>query len=170
MEGLKFLKPVPPYLVCAVCCEIFTKPVRIPCGHTYCAGCIESWGKREKTCPICRKKIGNGLISPDIIATYVVNDIEVECIVDACEWNGRYEDFFNHFRGIHDGKISDYKKIAKTLLIKYQDFNELIVSQIEKGADENLIQELFRLHEVEVEKKKDVGNEVQTSNKKLKTK
>ncbi|XP_061472204.1 E3 ubiquitin-protein ligase TRIM65 [Rhineura floridana] len=52
-------------LECCICLEIFTTPVTVPCGHSFCEKCIDShWNRNEQesvvgqmvyTCPECRK-------------------------------------------------------------------------------------------------------------------
>ncbi|XP_026523040.1 tripartite motif-containing protein 65 [Notechis scutatus] len=47
-------------LTCCICLEMFTIPVTVPCGHSFCEKCINShWDKEEQgqkicTCPECR--------------------------------------------------------------------------------------------------------------------
>lgn len=44
-------------LTCLCCVDIFTDPVTLPCGHTYCLACItktwENQHEREASCPEC---------------------------------------------------------------------------------------------------------------------
>ncbi|XP_026168737.1 E3 ubiquitin/ISG15 ligase TRIM25-like [Mastacembelus armatus] len=45
---------------CPVCLEVLRDPVTIPCGHSYCLGCIEDYWNRPKqksqsSCPQCRQ-------------------------------------------------------------------------------------------------------------------
>ncbi|XP_063149129.1 E3 ubiquitin-protein ligase TRIM65 [Candoia aspera] len=51
-------------LICCICLEMFSTPVTVPCGHSFCEKCISShWDKEEQglngqkvcTCPECRK-------------------------------------------------------------------------------------------------------------------
>src|SRR6218665_427603 len=46
---------------CSICTEIFTNPKILPCVHTFCLHCLETYGKDKKpgdqmVCPICRKE------------------------------------------------------------------------------------------------------------------
>ena len=35
---------------CAVCLLLFSAPVRTPCGHVFCSGCLQRALTRKKTC------------------------------------------------------------------------------------------------------------------------
>jgi hypothetical protein len=55
---------------CAVCQSRFTKPVLLPCGHTFCKQCMVSWTRAQDSesggyrrtivCPICRAPFPKG--------------------------------------------------------------------------------------------------------------
>ncbi|KAM4529118.1 E3 ubiquitin-protein ligase TRIM35-like [Fundulus diaphanus] len=42
---------------CPVCCDIFTDPVLLLCGHSFCQHCLQEWWRQSKlrTCPVCKK-------------------------------------------------------------------------------------------------------------------
>lgn len=42
---------------CPICCSVFSNPVLLPCGHSGCRECVESYWrvKKFKECPLCRK-------------------------------------------------------------------------------------------------------------------
>lgn len=43
---------------CSVCMEPARAPLRLGCGHAFCAGCILQWAKEHPSCPQCRAAIG----------------------------------------------------------------------------------------------------------------
>jgi len=50
------LKNFESHLSCSICSEVFIKPVKLPCMHTFCKTCIFQWERNKKDCPICRAK------------------------------------------------------------------------------------------------------------------
>ena len=36
------------------CCE--KNSLTLPCGHSFCTGCILEWFDKQMTCPVCRRK------------------------------------------------------------------------------------------------------------------
>ena len=46
---------------CPICTEVYTDPRVLPCGHTFCFKCTETWSKDKQpgdklACPLCRKE------------------------------------------------------------------------------------------------------------------
>ncbi|KAL1005949.1 hypothetical protein UPYG_G00066040 [Umbra pygmaea] len=52
----ELLKNIGKHLECVICFQIFTDPVTLLCGHSYCMKCLDSYlsKKAEKNCPECR--------------------------------------------------------------------------------------------------------------------
>lgn len=44
-------------LSCPVCHDTFKDPVLLPCSHSFCGACVQSWWetKRVRECPVCKK-------------------------------------------------------------------------------------------------------------------
>lgn len=47
------------HLKCPICFELFTEPVSLVCGHSYCLQCIQGHVKRSvrRGCPQCRAEL-----------------------------------------------------------------------------------------------------------------
>lgn len=49
-------------LRCPICSRIFTAPVIVQCGHTFCRECLDNWKtsgqESANLCPLCREPIG----------------------------------------------------------------------------------------------------------------
>uniref|UniRef100_A0A672JVX1 Si:dkey-46i9.6 n=1 Tax=Sinocyclocheilus grahami TaxID=75366 RepID=A0A672JVX1_SINGR len=59
---------------CAICLDVFTNPVSIPCGHNFCMACIGSYWKSSARimCPMCKKTFFK---QPDISINTVLREI-----------------------------------------------------------------------------------------------
>ncbi|XP_041639549.1 zinc-binding protein A33-like [Cheilinus undulatus] len=44
-------------LTCAICQDIFKDPVVLPCSHSFCKDCLQSWWrkKQKQQCPVCKQ-------------------------------------------------------------------------------------------------------------------
>jgi len=95
-----FLNPehVSEFLFCSICHEIFNNPLRLDCGHTFCFNCLNTLRKNSNFCPICNQNIIDSLISRDLLAFNIINDLEVFCNNEnlGCPWKGKLSDIFNH--------------------------------------------------------------------------
>lgn len=51
---------------CPICLNQIEKYPCIKCGHAFHWKCLSSWLSRSVTCPICRTKITDKLVSPTV--------------------------------------------------------------------------------------------------------
>lgn len=89
MTERKFVHPtqISQHLVCPICQDVFTDPIRIDCGHTFCKACIDFAAKSNNLCPICRAKLKKAR-SRDLIAYNIIGDLLVYCPSLGCKWSG----------------------------------------------------------------------------------
>uniref|UniRef100_A0A915EXB5 RING-type domain-containing protein n=1 Tax=Echinococcus canadensis TaxID=519352 RepID=A0A915EXB5_9CEST len=80
-EERTFARPnaISPHLICVICSEVFKKPYRAPCGHSYCYGCISKWLKTAKHCPVDRKPLNLSKMHHDFILESIIGDYTVAC-------------------------------------------------------------------------------------------
>ncbi|KAM8707253.1 hypothetical protein ACLKA7_011362 [Drosophila subpalustris] len=45
--------------VCPICHDSYSSPIILECGHIFCDECVQTWFKREQTCPMCRAKVSD---------------------------------------------------------------------------------------------------------------
>ncbi|KAL2263710.1 hypothetical protein VTK26DRAFT_5466 [Humicola hyalothermophila] len=56
-QTIEYIGPVDETLLCPVCKTPFHSPITTPCGHTFCAGCINRALEMQSSCPIDRQPI-----------------------------------------------------------------------------------------------------------------
>jgi hypothetical protein len=54
-------------LTCHICLQPFVTPLDIPCGHTFCGVCLNSYLRFQQLCPIDREPLTAQLCSPSNI-------------------------------------------------------------------------------------------------------
>ena len=59
------------YMSCSICGEVFVKPVKLPCMHTFCKTCILQWERNQKDCPYCRAKYEKVPCDDTHLASYI---------------------------------------------------------------------------------------------------
>lgn len=45
--------------MCPICNDPYNSPVILECHHIFCSECVQTWFKREPTCPMCRAKVSD---------------------------------------------------------------------------------------------------------------
>ena len=95
------------YLQCCICNDVYNNPMRLDCGHTYCYNCIKGWMKKKNECPNCRMSIVESLISRDLLAYNIINDLEVSCNNEdkGCPWKGPLLELENHVRTCNETMV-----------------------------------------------------------------
>lgn len=72
-------------LECLVCSEVMHVPFLLPCGHTFCYGCLNAWFENKINCPTCRCELPQPP-TLNIQLKEISNNI-TETIVDSLEDN-----------------------------------------------------------------------------------
>eukprot|EP01017_Pseudomicrothorax_dubius_P048091 TRINITY_DN869_c0_g1_i6.p1 TRINITY_DN869_c0_g1~~TRINITY_DN869_c0_g1_i6.p1 ORF type:complete len:325 (-),score=42.27 TRINITY_DN869_c0_g1_i6:170-1144(-) len=64
--------------------------------HTFCKACIFKWLEQNRTCPICRSPCQPSLLRADMIPTNIIDDLDVSCPSEGCQWIGKHETLIGH--------------------------------------------------------------------------
>ena len=85
-----------PNLVCSICLNVFSHPVRTACGHVFCQACLQSWLPQKAQCPECRAPVTEA--HRDRFAERLVSNVEGVCQFRShgCRWVGRRGDMAAH--------------------------------------------------------------------------
>ena len=85
-----WVAPPPPDLECSVCSEVFTDPVTLACGHTFCRACAVSWFTTQaKRCPLgacpASAKSKPAKLPTQYVLKSMVDALRVRCRFGLCE-------------------------------------------------------------------------------------
>uniref|UniRef100_A0A8C6UVK4 Uncharacterized protein n=1 Tax=Neogobius melanostomus TaxID=47308 RepID=A0A8C6UVK4_9GOBI len=61
-------------LTCSICLSVFTEPVMLLCGHSFCRECISVSLDKQKNCPVCRASVdteGQSLLTNHVLKSLV---------------------------------------------------------------------------------------------------
>ena len=89
--------PAPdPNLLCSICLNVFSHPVRTACGHVFCQSCLQSWLGQKAQCPECRAPVVDA--ARDRSAERLASNVESHCQFRSrgCGWTGRRGDMAGH--------------------------------------------------------------------------
>mmetsp|Transcript_83937 Transcript_83937/g.102820 ORF Transcript_83937/g.102820 Transcript_83937/m.102820 type:complete len:398 (+) Transcript_83937:48-1241(+) len=60
MDQASTVEDVPAHLECAICWKLLLEPVSVPCGHTFCQGCLNQALGYRNVCSVCRAPVPPG--------------------------------------------------------------------------------------------------------------
>jgi len=101
--------------------------------------CILSWSKHNLNCPLCRVDFTEKDIKIDIIATNIINDLEIYCNNLGCPWKGKLIDFPTHIKKCYfnPNEVPEYIKEVLTSKNKDKSINKSNENNDNKVDDEN---------------------------------
>ncbi|XP_031570478.1 TNF receptor-associated factor 2-like [Actinia tenebrosa] len=82
---------VNPEVLCSKCKNIVRNALQTPCGHRYCADCLESeFIKGQASCEICNKGLTRGKVFRDKFCDREIQNLILFCIycIFGCKWKG----------------------------------------------------------------------------------
>eukprot|EP01017_Pseudomicrothorax_dubius_P017780 TRINITY_DN19940_c0_g1_i1.p1 TRINITY_DN19940_c0_g1~~TRINITY_DN19940_c0_g1_i1.p1 ORF type:complete len:365 (+),score=46.30 TRINITY_DN19940_c0_g1_i1:46-1095(+) len=86
-------------LVCQICNKLPIEPKKDGCGHIFCQGCILSFVKLNKTCPISKEELSEEELGPvDSHRRNSLHKLRFVCPNDpeGCRWSGTLRDYEDH--------------------------------------------------------------------------
>ena len=95
-KKIKYFK-LPPFfedLKCSICLDYFDNPFFSRCSHTFCYECAKDAFSRKLNCPTCRVEIHEMI--PNFIAKKLVENLEVCCSNNTCDWIGKRKELIEH--------------------------------------------------------------------------
>ncbi|KAH7724375.1 Protein TRF-1 [Aphelenchoides avenae] len=83
-----FVNDLPNGLQCGLCEQVLRAPVKLPCAHKFCRGCVESMN----VCPMCGAEFDPTTLKQDKETHRRIQQLEVKCSFwdNGCEWHGSH--------------------------------------------------------------------------------
>ena len=132
------LDNVSKFLYCSICDDIFRNPIRLKsCGHTFCLNCIIQWAQHNLNCPLCRVNFTDTDIKRDLIATNIINDLEIYCVNKGCPWKGKLMNFSDHLEKCYFNPNEVPEYIKEILDNKEEKKNEKNDENKENNSDDD---------------------------------
>jgi sugar lactone lactonase YvrE len=87
-----WVTPPAPDLECSVCSEVFTDPVQLACGHTFCRACAVRWfTSSAKRCPVARCAASAGSKPASLPTAFALKGV-VEALRVYCRFGVREDE------------------------------------------------------------------------------
>ena len=91
LRALDYVTPFDHNLMCAICHCPFVTPVKLDCDHVFCQECVNRammhQDRDSRTCPTCRSKIRQGVVTPvPKIINRILDELVAKCVFheDGC--------------------------------------------------------------------------------------
>ncbi|KAL1836752.1 hypothetical protein VTJ49DRAFT_4711 [Mycothermus thermophilus] len=122
-QAIDYVNPVDETLICPICRTAFHSPITTPCGHTFCAKCINRALERQRVCPIDRQPIDKTRDYRPIplIIKEQLDRLEARCPNQGCDYVCARENLEAHYERhceftlVHCSKPSCDKLVARHL-------------------------------------------------------
>ncbi|KAK3297836.1 uncharacterized protein B0H64DRAFT_393192 [Chaetomium fimeti] len=98
-QNIEYIDPVDETLLCPVCKTAFHSPITTPCGHTFCAGCINRALETQSTCPIDRLPVDKtrDYVRLPLIIKDQLDRLQVKCPNRGCDYQCSREHIEGHY-------------------------------------------------------------------------
>ncbi|KAH6851112.1 hypothetical protein B0I37DRAFT_373224 [Chaetomium sp. MPI-CAGE-AT-0009] len=98
-QNIEYIDPVDETLLCPVCKTPFHSPITTPCGHTFCAGCINRALETQPRCPIDRQPIDKtkDYVRLPLIIKDQLDRLQVKCPNRGCDYQCSREHIEGHY-------------------------------------------------------------------------
>ena len=88
-RGVVWVTPPPPDLVCSVCTDVFTEPIVLACGHSFCRSCAAKWFTNpSRLCPAARCPASANSKPASLPAAFSLKGV-VESLLQYCPYGVR---------------------------------------------------------------------------------
>lgn len=67
------IESIKPYFTCSICKDLYTTPIIIDSGHTYCYSCIRQWFMISSICPLSGCNVSRSRIIPNRIIKSIMD-------------------------------------------------------------------------------------------------
>ena len=117
---------------CTICFNLYQKPIKIFCGHTFCFECIKKWSTQSDKCPICRQNF-NLEVTHNYSTRQNYHIQNKEMIMNQMRV---FLDQYTWVTMEHEEKIIKFNEILKYVyenksLLKYKKFKKVVLDKID---------------------------------------
>lgn len=83
---------------CALCCLVLDNPVKTPCSHVFCSGCVLPWVVKHGACPFMCQSLNTGELDNVLALRELVLNMKVVCEYksNGCTKELRLKDLMGH--------------------------------------------------------------------------